>query len=219
VARLPDAPAEDQEEELPDDAIARERGPLRRCIVTRAVLPKERLLRFALGPGRELLPDPGGRFPGRGLWLHPQEAVLAKALKQGAFARAARGPVVVPPDLRARILAALRGRLRDFLGLARRGGAAVAGREAVLEWLRAGRVALLVQAADGSPAERERLQGGHALPVVLALTAAELGAVFGRERAVHVAVAPGGLADALRAEAARLAGFAPGAIEQGAGPA
>ncbi|MCX8132472.1 MAG: RNA-binding protein [Roseococcus sp.] len=221
MARPPEAPhgAPQGEAPLPDDAIARERGPLRRCIVTRAVLPKERLLRFVLGPGRELLPDPGGRLPGRGLWLEPQEAVLSKALKQGAFARAARGPVVVPPDLRARILSGLRGRVRDFLGLARRGGAAVAGREAVLEWLRAGRVALLVQASDGSPAERERLQGGHALPVVLALTAAELGAVFGRERAVHAAVAPGGLAEALWAEAARLAGFAPEVIEPRAMPA
>ncbi len=219
MARLPDAPAEEEASPLPDDAIARERGPLRRCIVTREVLPKERLLRFVLGPGREVVPDPGGRLPGRGLWLLPQEAVLARALKQGVFARAARGPVVAPADLPVRVAAALRGRLRDFLGLARRSGAAVAGREAVLEWLRAGRVALLVQASDGSPAERERLQGGHALPVVLALTAAELGAVFGRERAVHVAVAPGGLAETLRAEAARLAGFAPGAIEQGAAPA
>jgi predicted RNA-binding protein YlxR (DUF448 family) len=215
--RLPDAP--DTDEPLPDDAIARERGPLRRCIVTREVLPKEALLRFVVGPSRELLPDPGGRLPGRGLWLRPQEVVLAKALKQGAFARAARGPVTVPADMRERVLASLRGRLRDFLGLARRGGAAVAGREAVLEWMRAGRVALLVQATDGSPAERERLRGSHALPVVLALTAEELGAVFGRERAVHVAVAPGGLAEALRAEAARLAGFAPAMIERGAVPA
>lgn len=187
--------------------------------MTREVQPKEALLRFVVGPSRELLPDPGGRLPGRGLWLLPQEVVLAKALKQGAFARAARGPVTVPPDMGERVLASLRGRLRDFLGLARRGGVAVAGREAVLEWLRAGRVALLVQASDGSVAERERLQGGHALPVVLALTADELGAVFGRERAVHVAVAPGGLADALRAEAARLAGFAPKVIERGAAPA
>jgi predicted RNA-binding protein YlxR (DUF448 family) len=187
--------------------------------VTRDVAPKEALLRFVLGPARELLPDPGGRLPGRGLWLRPQEAVLAKALKQGAFARAARGPVTVPADLRERVAASLRGRLKDFLGLARRGGVAVAGREAVLEWLRAGRVALLVQASDGSLAERERLQGGHALPVVLALTAAELGAVFGRERAVHVAVAPGGLAEALRTEAARLAGFVPEVIEPGAVPA
>jgi hypothetical protein len=39
------------------------------------------------------------------------------------------------------------------------------------------------------------------------LPAAALGAVFGRDHAVHVAVAPGRLADAIAGEAKRLAGF------------
>jgi predicted RNA-binding protein YlxR (DUF448 family) len=178
-------------------------------VASRAVRPKEEMLRFVIGPARELIPDPGGRLPGRGLWLSAENTALAKALKQGAFARAARGPLVVPADLRALVVSGLRQRVRDFLGFARRAGQAVAGRDAVLEWLAAGRVALLVQASDGSPAERERLVGGRPLPVLAPLTAAELGAVFGRERAVHVAVAPGRMAEALRAETARLAGFAP----------
>ena len=199
--------ADHEDDALPDDAAARERGPLRRCIVTRAVLPKEALLRFVIGPGRELIPDPGGRLPGRGLWLTPDDEVLRKALKQGAFARAAKGAVKVPEDLGGVICRALRQRIQDFLGLARRGGAAVSGREAVLDWLRGGRVALLMQASDGSPAERERLLGGRDLPVLMPLTGAEMGAVFGRDRAVHVAVAPGRMAAALEGEVTRLAGF------------
>ena len=140
----------------------------------------------------------------------PQDEVLRKALKQGAFARAARGSVTVPADLGAFVVSSLRRRVQDFLGFARRGGEAVAGREAVLEWLRAGRVGLVIQASDGSPAERERLLGRREIPVLAPLTGAELGAVFGRDRAVHVAVAPGKLASALRAEAERLGGFGPG---------
>ena len=46
-----------------------ERGPLRRCIVTRESLPKERMIRFVLGPDRELVPDLAGKLPGRGMWL------------------------------------------------------------------------------------------------------------------------------------------------------
>lgn len=195
-------------DELPDDAIARERGPLRRCIVTRQTLPKEQMIRFVIGPMRELVPDPGGRLPGRGLWLVAQDDVLRRALKQGAFAKAARGSVGVPGDLGAIIVSGLRQRVRDFLGLARRSGEAVAGREAVLDWLRHGKVALLVQASDGSPAERSRLTGGRELPVLTPLTAAELGGIFGRERAVHVAVSPGRMVSSLQAETARLAGFA-----------
>lgn len=190
-----------------EDAPDRERGPLRRCIVTRQAFPKEGMLRFALGPARELVPDLGGRLPGRGLWLSAQDEVMRKALKQGAFAKAAKGAVVMPPDLVALVVSGLRQRIRDFLGFARRSGDAVAGREAVLDWLRHREVALLIQASDGSPAERDRLTGGRDLPVLAPLTGAELGLVFGRERAVHVAVLPGSLAASLRQESARLAGF------------
>lgn len=165
------------------------------------------MVRFVVGPGRALVPDLAGRLPGRGMWLSADADVLEAALKRGAFARAARGTVHPPPDLRARIEDGLRHRVRDLIGFARRGGQAVCGREAVREWLRAERVGLLVEALDGSPAERARLVGGRALPVVAPLPAAALGAVFGRDAVVHVAVAPGKLAGAIVAETARLAGF------------
>jgi hypothetical protein len=51
------------------------------------------------------------------------------------------------------------------------------------------------------------------LRVIAPLDGAALGAVFGRDRVVHVAVTPGRLADALAEEAARLAGV----IEQTTG--
>jgi predicted RNA-binding protein YlxR (DUF448 family) len=184
-----------------------ERGPLRRCIVTRETLPKAAMLRFVIGPGQEVVPDPAGRLPGRGLWLKSQGDVLVRAMKAGSFAKAARGKVAVPPDLESRVADGLRSRIRDLIGFARRGGLAVAGREAVLEWLRTGRAALLVAASDGSEAERARLTGGREYEVLAPLTAAELGQVFGRERAVHVALAEGNLADLLRQEAARLSGL------------
>lgn len=184
-----------------------ETGPHRRCIMTREVQPKERMLRFVLGPNREIVPDIAGKLPGRGMWLSARGDVLETALSRGAFMRAARGQVTLPSDLRARIEDGLRGRVRDLLGLARRAGQAVSGWQAAREWLQAGRAGLLVQAADGSPAERARF-GGRDLPAVTPLTAAELGVVFGRDHAVHVVVAPGRLADAIRMEAERLAGFA-----------
>ena len=53
------SPAPDTDAEEP------ERGPLRRCIVTRERLPKERMLRFVLGPGGTLVPDLAGKLPGR----------------------------------------------------------------------------------------------------------------------------------------------------------
>jgi len=184
-----------------------EKGPLRRCIATRESGPKEGMVRFVLDPGKRLVPDLEGRLPGRGMWLSADADVLERATKRGAFARAARCAVDVPPDLRERIEDGLTRRIRDLIGFARRGRQAVCGRETVLEWLRAGRAGLLVEASDGSPAERARLVGGREVPVVAPLPAGALGAVFGRDHAVHVAIAPGRLAGAIAVEAKRLAGF------------
>jgi predicted RNA-binding protein YlxR (DUF448 family) len=169
------------------------------------------MLRFVLGPDRRIVPDLAERLPGRGMWLSARADVLEQATRRGAFAKATRGEAHVPPDLRATIEDGLRGRIRDLVGFARRAGQAVSGWQAAREWLQAGRVGLLVQAADGSPAEKARLVGLRQIPQVAPLGAAELGALFGRDRAVHVAVARGRLAERIAAEAARLAGIAPAA--------
>ena len=171
------------------------------------------MIRFVLGPGREIVPDLAERLPGRGMWLSARGDVLESAISRGAFTRAARGPVVVPPDLTALLQRGLRTRIADLLGLARRAGQAVAGWQAVREWRSANCIALLVQAKDGSPAERERLSGGG-IAAVMPLTAAELGRVFGRDHIVHVAVAPGRLAEAIRSEAGRLSGLSPSEVSK-----
>lgn len=185
-----------------------ERGPLRRCIVTRETLPREAMLRFVLGPDARVVPDVAARLPGRGMWLKAERAALEQAMKKGAFARAAKARAVVPPDLPEQVAVLLRARLADLLGMARRAGQSVAGFQKVREWLQQGRVGVLLEATDGSAAERARLIGGHATPVVLALDAALLGQVFGRDGAVHVAVAPGRLAEHIRSEARRFAALA-----------
>ncbi len=133
-----------------------ETGPLRRCIVTRERLPKERMVRFVLAPDRSVTPDLAARLPGRGMWLSARADVLDMACSRGVFARAARGPVKVPVDLAARIRMGLEQRISEFLGLSRRAGQAVAGFDKAREWVRNGRAALLLQASDGSPEECRR---------------------------------------------------------------
>ena len=189
VADIPtDADADDDEPE---------RGPLRRCVLSRERLPKERMIRFALGPNRALVPDYAGRLPGRGIWLSADRVVIEGA-KGGhadprgglarAFARAARGPVTLPADLLSALEGGLSRRIGDTLGLARRAGQAVAGFGKAREWVVAGRAALVIQARDGSVAERARLlAGADGLAVAAPLDAATLGAVFGRDHVVHVA--------------------------------
>ncbi len=174
------------------------------------------MIRFVLGPERVLVPDLAAKLPGRGIWLSARRDVLetrgAHGTLERAFARAARGPVKVPADLSSFLQAALVRRVGELLGLARRAGQAVAGWEKAREWVRSNRAALVIQAADGSAEERARFLSGAAsnIPVFAPLPAESLGRVFGRERAVHVAVARGRLADAVSVEAGRLAGLAEG---------
>jgi uncharacterized protein len=171
------------------------------------------MIRFVVGPDRALVPDLGAKLPGRGIWLSASIDVIEPASAKGtlvrAFSRAARGPVSMPPDLPAVLKAALDRRISDFLGLARRAGQAVAGFEKAREWLRTGRARLVLQASDGSDAERARFLSGAArsIPVLAPLPGAALGRVFGRDYVVHVAIAPGKLAESLLIEASRLAGL------------
>ncbi len=185
-----------------------EKGPQRRCIVTRASGERGRMIRFVLGPDKLIVPDLAARLPGRGMWLSPSATVVETARAKGAFARAARGPVTVPADLVAILRAGLARRVTEHLGLARRAGQAVAGFTKAREWVAHGRAAGVVQAADGSLEERSRLlSGARGIWVAWPLPAEALGAVFGRDHAVHVAVAPGRLAEALRNDVERLAGI------------
>jgi predicted RNA-binding protein YlxR (DUF448 family) len=204
----PDAAQPDTAEA--DAEPAPEKGPLRRCLVTRESLAKEAMLRFVAGPDGIIVPDVAAKLPGRGMWLSARGDVIERALSRGAFLKATRGQAHPPPDLPARIEDGLRRRIRDLLGFARRAGQAVSGWQAVREALQAGRVGLLVEAADGSEAERARLLGQRPVPVATPLSAAELGGVFGRDHAVHVAIAPGRLAEAIATETARLAGVTSG---------
>jgi predicted RNA-binding protein YlxR (DUF448 family)/ribosomal protein L7Ae-like RNA K-turn-binding protein len=234
----PPAVAPSAEADAPDDDEP-ETGPLRRCIVTRERLPKERMIRFVVGPDRQIVPDLAARLPGRGIWLSASLNVLEsssaqddKRLEGGrleserqskrgdgnyrhlvrAFARAARGPVSVPSDLSVLLQTALVRRIGECLGLARRAGQAVAGYEKAREALRTGRYKLVLQASDGSEAERSRFLSGVAPDVTIIdpLPGEALGRVFGRDYVVHVAVAPGKLAESLVVEAGRLAGLTNG---------
>ncbi|WP_445599397.1 RNA-binding protein [Azospirillum sp. A39] len=198
------------------DPADQERGPQRRCIVTGTVGPKDGMIRFAVAPDGELVPDLEERLPGRGLWLTAERPLLDKAVARNLFAKAARRAVRVPPDLAIRLTALLERRCLDTIGLARRAGQAVAGFEKVREALKGGRVGrpgtppgLLLEARDGSADQRGKLQAlAPALPVVDLFDSAALAAALGREHAVHAVVARGKLADGLARDAARLGGLA-----------
>ncbi len=181
---------------------------MRRCIVTRERAAPAEMIRFVVSPDRVLTPDLAARLPGRGIWLSARGDVLETARARGAFARAARGPVTIPPDLVTALQDGLLGRIDGLLGFARRAGQAVSGYAKAREWITAHKAGLIVQASDGSVAERARLlSGARDLPVVACMTGTKLGATFGRDYVVHGAVMAGALAGRIIAEHARYAGL------------
>ncbi|MEO1551705.1 MAG: DUF448 domain-containing protein, partial [Pseudomonadota bacterium] len=107
----------------------------RRCIATGESQPRAGLIRFAVSPDGQLVPDLAERLPGRGIWVTADKAALDKAAKKGLFARAAKAQVEVPEDLAAQIDGLLVRRITDLLALARKAGQAVAGKEKVKSWL------------------------------------------------------------------------------------
>ena len=178
----------------------------RRCIVTGESRPVSELVRFVVGPDDAIVPDVAGRLPGRGIWVSADRAALEKAVRTNAFSRAARRRVVVPEGLVEQLERQLVDRLVGLVSLARKGGGAVAGYEKTLALLRSGRAGALIQASDGSPAQKARLQppGGEERRIEC-LTANELGLAFGRENVIHAALVSGGLAERVVQEAPRLA--------------
>ncbi len=191
-------------------ALDEEKGPCRRCIATHEVLPKERLIRFVVGPDGGVVPDIEARLPGRGLWLSAGRDMVNTALSKSLFAKAFRRKVAVPPDLAERIETLLLRRCIEKIGLARRAGQAIVGYEKVRGELKAGHGAVLLAAADGAADGREKIRAlAPALPLVAVLRGDELGSAFGRGHAVHGLLTPGRLAEGLKVDAARLAGFRP----------
>ena len=181
--------------------------PERRCIATGEVQPRRGLIRFAVSPDGDVVPDILGKLPGRGIWVAAEREALATAVKKGLFARAAKRAVNVPETLIDDVEAGLAKRLIDGISMARKAGYAVAGYEKVRDWLGKDEARILLQASDGSERGKSKLHApGGKGSFFEVLTASELGLSFGRERVIHAALGFGGLTERIREDAIRLSG-------------
>ena len=182
--------------------------PERRCIVTGESQPKAGLVRFVVSPDGQVVPDVLGRLPGRGIYVEAVAASIDKAAKKNLFTRAAKQPVTVPDGLVTLIEGQLTRRVTDLLSMARKAGDAVTGYEKVKDMLAKGQARVLIQASDGSERGKTKLRPPESAGSFIGcLTAGEMGLAFGRERAIHAALAAGGLTSRVVEEAARLAGL------------
>ena len=185
---------------------------VRQCAVTRERLGKEALVRFVLSPDGVVTPDVAEKLPGRGVWIKADRQVLEEAVKKKAFARAFKDTVQVPDGLPGTVEALMLQRFVGLLGMAKKGGDVVLGFDQVREALQKRAPGLMLEAADGAEDGRSKLYFlakalYSGVEVAGALTSAELGMAFGRERVIHGLVRKGPFAKALKAAYARLAGF------------
>lgn len=171
---------------------------LRTCCVTRESLPKADLIRFALGPNGEILPDIAGKAGGRGVWVAANRQVLAQAVAKNAFARALKAQVNVPDNLVEITQAHLEKRLLGALGLAMKGGHLVTGYAKVRSAIEKGKIDALIAASDGSMDGRKKmtqllraLELEDEVPQIDLLNAEQLSLALGGKNVIHAALVGG----------------------------
>jgi len=166
------------------------------------------MVRFVVGPDGSIVPDVDNRLPGKGLWLSATRDMVETAASKRLFAKAARSNVTVPANLPDMVADLMRRRCLNQLGLARRAGLVTAGGEKVRAKIASGRVAVLMEAADGSLSERRKLTAlvPHA-PIVDLFTSSELGAALGRDTVTHVGLTDGRLTRTILDDATRYRGL------------
>ena len=179
---------------------------VRMCAVSREQRPISELIRFVVSPTGEVVPDIKRKLPGRGLWLTASHKTVAEAVRRHQFAKGFKRDVRVAPSLAADTENLLSRSAVEALAIAAKAGQVVAGFAKVEAALRnrqnGGPVAALIHAADGAEDGIRKLDaaarqntGNRAetpeLPVITALTSAELDLALGRSNVVHAALLAG----------------------------
>jgi predicted RNA-binding protein YlxR (DUF448 family) len=178
-------------------------GPERKCVLSGKHGARGDLIRLALSPDGEVLPDVRARAPGRGAWIGVDRAALEGARisgkLRGALQRAFKSDrLAIPDDLAARTEAALRQTALDRLGLEARAGTLVTGAERIETAARRGEVHLLIHAADAGADGTGRLEqalrvgaregGAAAQGLVFPEERPILSLALGRQNVVHIAI-------------------------------
>ena len=131
----------------------------RQCALTREVKPIAELIRFAVSPDGEVVPDTDGKAEGRGVWITLGLKTVAEAQKTKAFAKSLKAEVKVPDDLAGLTRRRLEERFLSALSLAKKAGQLVTGSTKVKAAIEAGEVQGLLTATDAAEDGRNKLVG------------------------------------------------------------
>jgi len=187
------------------------KSPQRKCLVSGESFDKSELLRFVRAPDGTVTFDVSGKLPGRGAYLTISADALKTALKKNLFAKSFKENTRVPPDMAQQVVQQLRAAALQYLALARRAGDAVAGAEKCKDFATRHRMAAVILADDAGDDTRSlaRRLGEIELYPITHFNRDELGAIFGREQAVIIALRTGGVARQFLMSSRKLAELAP----------
>lgn len=209
-------------------------GPERRCVLTGQNASRDELLRLAISPEGQVLPDALARAPGRGAWIGVDKAALAEAVAngklKGALARAFKdGALVIAPELPDLVEAAIRRAFLDRLGLEFRAGKLLMGSDRIASEARMGKVAALFHAADASDDGARKLdqawrvgtdtEGSGNTGTRLPLDREALSVALGRDNVVHLALVDHASAQRIMVPLRRLQTFLGASGSGASGPA
>jgi uncharacterized protein len=179
---------------------------MRMCAVSREVRPIDELIRFVVAPSGEVMADLKRKLPGRGLWVSASRLAVAEAVRRHQFSKGFKRDVRAAATLAADTEALLARSAVDALAMAAKAGQVISGFSKVEDALsgRQGRspVQALIHASDGAADGIRKLDAlalqnegnrGESLPIpiVTALTSAELDLALGRANVIHAALLAG----------------------------
>jgi predicted RNA-binding protein YlxR (DUF448 family) len=192
--------------ELDDGPRTNKSATMRMCAVSRDVRPIDELIRFVVAPSGAVVADLKRKLPGRGLWISISRRAVAEAVRRHHFARGFRRDVRVAPTLAADTENLLARSAIEALAMAAKAGQVLSGFTKVEAALSASQtspeIQALIHASDGALDGIRKLdtlalqnRGNKAksrqIPIVTALTSAELDLALGRSNVVHAALLAG----------------------------
>ncbi len=173
--------------EASEQASSAPKAPERKCIVTGERLSVSgAAIRFVLAPDGVIVPDVGGKLPGRGAWVVAKRDSVA--LAAGKLRKSFGGKTVVD-DLPILVEGLLLKRCQALLSLGRKSGAVLGGGGKIRA---RGDVLGLLLSRDASPRESRALKGDVRHDWVIdGMSGDELGVPFGLPSIAFVAVLGG----------------------------
>ena len=178
----------------PDEALTE-----RMCIVTRAVLDEDELIRFVRSPDGHAVPDLQRKLPGRGVWVSLSRERVLEAVKKNLFSRGFSAETKAAPELVEMIGDLLRKLALSYFSLAKKAGLAVAGNSKVEDMVSKNLAQIIIHALEAAPDGRRKIDKLAApdVKMINIFHVDELDLAFGRSNVIHAAVGRGRLAEKL----------------------